>query len=263
MGRTFQGCKVQIASALYVGGRHNPHRPLQLCLFTQISYKRTSLLATVRDYLTTTMETKLQRPKSDGMIKFIAFLLRCVWFVCLPQFVAIAPLHALALLLLSSSSFVSTQLGKKCPDKETQSFLRDDPLLYGTVGSSDFRKAAASRWARPLIDLPLCAKCRLVRSASWTKPIQHYDKFSSLEASASRGCWLCGEIERMVVSLDGHRFPRLGNPVDIQVPGLLMWFSRHSKTTSGYLDQFRGSNGRSIAFYADLVRNLSYSGTSL
>lgn len=108
----------------------------------------------------------------------------------------------------------------------------------------DFETALVNEYIRPIIGLRLCQKCSILRYCPKRYRIRHFDNPIQLEASGSKGCWLCHSVHLAFLQSQADREtpPALDFPEQLPSQALLLWFAERTETGSGFLDHLRGKS---------------------
>lgn len=109
----------------------------------------------------------------------------------------------------------------------------------------DYETALLEGYTRPIIGLVLCEKCTALRSWPKGSRMRHFDDLTELEASGTKGCWLCRSIRMGISQSEADR----ENPLALDRPEqvlpshpLLSWFAERTETGDGFLDHLRGKS---------------------
>ncbi len=73
--------------------------------------------------------------------------------------------------------------------------------------------------------------------------VTHHGDLMALKASSLNGCWLCHVVlEELATAMeDKEQSPFLNDPSDLRGVGRrLLWFANNTRTSTGYLDDFKG-----------------------
>jgi hypothetical protein len=105
----------------------------------------------------------------------------------------------------------------------------------------DYEEAFLYGYTRPIIGLELCERCTNLRCWSRGHRMRHVDDLTQLQASASKGCWLCCRVHSAFSQSQVDRANRPGPDTD-EYPRpqpFLQWFAGRTETGNGFLDPLR------------------------
>jgi hypothetical protein len=132
-----------------------------------------------------------------------------------------------------------------CPVASGYAVIKGATAAWEFIHPS-FEDAITCGYKRPIPGLKLCQRCRAVKNSPRRQRVEHHGDLNALKASSQRGCWacqkLCEQYERFVG--DGSQ-PPAPHMEDLISPLLLLWYSKHVTTKSGYLDDL-DTKGASI-----------------